>query len=82
MKKLFYIALVVIILFVIARLVQKDTTVEMDVPETVAQEDSIVEAIGNTEILSDSEIVEETTAEIVEEVTPETQGDLETIVKE
>lgn len=53
------------------------------VADEVAPVEAVADAIANTEILNDGEVVEEDTAEVVEEANPDsTQSDDETVVKE
>lgn len=86
MKKLFYIALIVVVLMVIAKLVKKDNVETAPVAETIAVEEAIPanvaenEAIANTE---GAEAAEEIVAEeVIEENPEETADEDETIVKE
>lgn len=85
MKKLFYIALVIVLLLVIGKLAKQDASVK-NVPaatvETSADINAVVADPLNPDVIGDGEVIDEE-AEEVEETNPdETADEDETIIKE
>lgn len=85
MKKLFYIALVIVLLLVIGKLVKQDSSLK-NVPaaavETSADINAVVADPLNPDVIGDGEVVDDE-AEEVEETNPdETADEDETIIKE
>lgn len=85
MKKLFYIALVIVLLLVIGKLVKQDASLK-NVPaaavETSAEINAVVADPLNPDVIGDGEVIDDE-AEEVEETNPdETADEDETIIKE